>query len=123
MAHFIYEYSANLLPELDIAAVMAALHRVAADGGVFPVAGLRSRALRCDDYLVADGDPAKGFLHLSIRMGAGRPVEVRREVGEALFETLLRELQPVLAVHAASVSMELRELEKTAKFNHTNFAP
>ena len=64
MAHFIYEYSSNL-PEdtLDLPELMAKMHAVAAETGIFPLSGMRSRAIRCNDFRVADGAPDKGFIN------------------------------------------------------------
>ena len=63
MAHFIYEYSANLPSTLlDLQTLMAKMHATAARTGVFPQSGMRSRAFRCDEFYLADGDPAKRIL-------------------------------------------------------------
>ena len=51
------------------------------DTGVFALGGVRFRAHRCDDYLVADGDPDNAFVHLTARIGRRRDPDVRREVG------------------------------------------
>ncbi len=122
MAHFIFEYSANL-PEdlLDMPGLMAKLHAAAADTGVFPLSGIRSRAHRCEEYRVADGDPACGFVNLSMKVGAGRDGDTRLQVGRQLFDTMVEHLQPLLAQHNVALSFEMRELDELAKFNHRNF--
>lgn len=122
MAHLIYEYSANLSPGLfDIRQLMGVVHRAAAASGVFPEAGLRSRALRCEDCLIGDGDPSRGFVHLSLRVGRGRALETRLELGRQLFELMVSTLQPLLAAQEVALSFELRELEEHVKFNHRNY--
>ena len=56
---------------------------VAAGTGVFPLAGIRCRALPRDSYRVADGHPDNGFVHVELRVGAGRDVSTLRRAGEA----------------------------------------
>ena len=88
MPHFVVEYSSNLEDEIDTAELFRKLHDTAIETGVFPIGGIRSRAVRCDQFRIADGDPELGFVHLTIKLGAGREIAVRRVAGERLFETL-----------------------------------
>ena len=121
MAHFIYEYSANLPREqLDLAGLMAKMHDAAADSGIFPLAGIRSRAICCDDFRIGDGNPDNGFVNLSMKVGRGRNLETRKEIGQTLFDILIEHLQPVFDSRGLAVSFEMRELEEHVKFNHKN---
>ncbi|MDO8863469.1 5-carboxymethyl-2-hydroxymuconate Delta-isomerase [Haliea sp. E1-2-M8] len=121
MAHFIYEYSANLPAEqLDLAGLMQTMHRVAADTGVFPLAGIRSRAVRCEEFRVGDGNPDNGFVNLSVKVGHGRDLDTRTAVGEQLFDTLMQHLQPLFDSRPLAVSFEMRELDPHVKFNRKN---
>ena len=121
MAHFIYEYSANLPAELlDLAGLMEKMHQAAADSGVFPLAGIRSRAMRCDEFRVGDGSPNNGFLNLSIKLGRGRDLDTRMGIGQTLFDILIEHLQPVFDSQGLAVSFEMRELEEHVKFNKKN---
>ena len=122
MAHFIYEYSANL-PEdiLDLPALMEKMHRVAADTGVFPLSGIRSRAIRCEEFRIADGAADKGFINLSMKVGRGRDEQTRLDCGQALFDTLVNHLQPLMDRQPVAVSFEMRELEALVKFNRKSF--
>ena len=121
MAHFIYEYSANLpAAQLDLPGLMEKMHAAAADSGIFPLAGLRSRALRCEDFRVGDGNPDNGFLNLSMKVGAGRDLDTRMAIGRTLFDILIAHLQPLFDSRGLAVSFEMRELEEQVKFNHKN---
>ncbi|MEJ2533436.1 MAG: 5-carboxymethyl-2-hydroxymuconate isomerase [Halioglobus sp.] len=121
MAHFIYEYSANLPAELlDMAGLMEKMHSAAAASGVFPLDGLRSRAIRCEEFRVGDGNPDNGFVNLSMKVGQGRDVETRLAIGRQLFDILVDHLQPLLERQPLAISFEMRELEAQVKFNHKN---
>ena len=121
MAHLIYDYSANIPAGLlDMPGLMRKLHRAAIDSGMFPEAGLRSRALCCQEFLVAAGDPDHGFVNLSMRVGPGRPQDERLQLGELLFGLMVEHLQPVMARQGLAISLEMRELETELRFNGGN---
>jgi len=122
VAHFIYEYSANLPAEvLDLPALMEKIHTAAADTGVFSLSGMRSRAIRCEEFRLGDGDPAKGFLNLSMKVGSGRERETRRQCGEMLFDILVEHLRPLFDQMPLAVSFEMRELDEHVKFNRKSY--
>jgi len=121
MAHFIYEYSANLpIEQLDLPGLMEKMHKAADRSGIFPLAGLRSRAIRCEDFLVGDGNPDNGFVNLSMKVGRGRDLDTRMNIGRTLFNILLEHLQPAFSSRGLAVSFEMRELEEHVKFNKKN---
>ena len=121
MAHFIYE-SAAWLPadQLDMSGLMAKMHKAADTSGVFPLAGLRSRAMRCEEFRVGDGNPDNGFVNLSIKVGRGRDLDTRMGIGQTLFDILIDHLQPVFDSRGLAVSFEMRQLEEHVKFNKKN---
>jgi 5-carboxymethyl-2-hydroxymuconate isomerase len=121
MAHFIYEYSANLpADQLDMSGLMAKMHKAADASGVFPLAGLRSRAIRCEEFRVGDGNPDNGFVNLSIKVGRGRDLDTRMDIGQTLFDILIEHLQPLFDSRGLAVSFEMRQLEEHVKFNKKN---
>tara|TARA_R110001599_G_scaffold353462_1_gene592928 strand:- start:28104 stop:28472 length:369 start_codon:yes stop_codon:yes gene_type:complete len=121
MAHFIYEYSANLPADaLDLPGLMEKMHDAAAASGIFPLAGMRSRAIRCEDFRVGDGNPENGFVNLSMKVGRGRDLDTRMAIGRSLFDILIEHLQPLFSSRGLAVSFEMRELEEQVKFNHKN---
>ena len=83
MPHLIVEYSANLEHEVDIPHLVSAIHAAALDTGVFPIGGIRTRAVRREIYQVADGHPDNGFIHLQARIGKGRTPDVREKAQKA----------------------------------------
>lgn len=100
--------------------LMQKLHTAAADSGVFPLFGIRSRAVCCDEFRVADGNPDNGFVNLSMKVGHGRDLETRMQIGKQLFDMMVEHLQPILDRQGLAVSFEMRELEAQVKFNHKN---
>ena len=120
MAHIIVEYSSGLRGRLDLQALLAALHRAAAESGVFPIGGLRTRAYAAEDYLIADGHADNGFVHVMLRVGHGRDVETRRRAGEAIFAALTAQLEPLYAGTPLGISLEMQEVDPVVTFKQNN---
>ena len=120
MPHLIIEYSANLEAEIDLDGLMRKLRDAAAGGGVFPLPGIRVRAARRDRYLVADGDPSHGFVHLTVRIGAGRDEATRRAQSQLLFDGLCEHLAPVQERRGLSISLEMVEIDPVGSLKRNN---
>ncbi len=120
MPHFILEYSGNLDDDLDVASLFETLHETAIDTGLFPIGGIRSRAVRCEEYRVADGDPENCFVHLTAKIGAGRKLDIRKAAAERVFETLTQFLQPIFDKRYLSIGFELVELHSELNFKKNN---
>ena len=58
MPHFTIEYSANLDGRVDMGAVVELVRKAAVETGIFPLGGIRVRAIRCEHYAIADGRQA-----------------------------------------------------------------
>jgi 5-carboxymethyl-2-hydroxymuconate isomerase len=85
MPHFTVEYSANLEPSVDIGAVVEVVRSVAVETGIFPLGGIRVRAIRCEHFAIADGGDNYGFLDMVLRLGEGRDLATRKKAGEQIF--------------------------------------
>ncbi len=120
MPHFIVEYSANLAPEVDIEGLVAVVHRAAIATGIFPLKGTRTRASRREIYIVADGHRDNTFVHVSARIGHGRPLEVRTQAGEAVFNAAREFLRPYFESHPLALSFEMQEIEPGTSFKSNN---
>ena len=120
MPHFILEYSANLDDDLDLDGLFKALHDTAMETGVFALGGVRFRAHRSEHYRVADGDPDNAFVHLTARIGRRRDPDVRREVGEQLFNSLVEYLDGLYRQRPLAISFEVTELTFGLSFRKNN---
>ncbi|MCH2558116.1 MAG: 5-carboxymethyl-2-hydroxymuconate Delta-isomerase [Alcanivorax sp.] len=120
MPHFIAEYSANLDGDADFPALFETVHRVLGDSGVFPLGGIRSRAIRHDTYRIADGAHDYAFVHMTLKVGSGRDLATRRAVAETLFEAIKAHFAPLQAERLLAVSFEMTELDPDLNFKHNN---
>jgi 5-carboxymethyl-2-hydroxymuconate isomerase len=121
--HFIIEYSANLEDRLDFQPLFKAFHEYVVSTGAFPLGGVRSRAIRCDDYRIADGREEFALVNLTLKIGHGRSMELRQEVAENVFEILCNWMKPITDTGYCQISFELTELHPVLKFNKNNIHP
>ena len=72
MPHFIVECSDNIREEAEVNPTLAAT-------GIFPLAGIRSRVHWVDTWQMADGQRDYAFVHMTLKIGAGRSLESRQQ--------------------------------------------
>jgi 5-carboxymethyl-2-hydroxymuconate isomerase len=120
MPHFTLEYSGNLDARIDIAEVVEVVRRAAVATGIFPLGGIRVRAIRCEHYAIADGNAAYGFLAMVLRLGEGRDLATRKRAGEAIFKALSSHLDPVFAAGKFALSFDMQINDKETSWKRNN---
>ena len=123
MPHFVVDYSDNLHELLDFQPLFKALHEYVVSTGAFPIGGVRSRAIRCYDYRVADGREDFGYLNLSLKIGHGRDMELKQAVAKRVFITCRLGAVSMTDAHYVQISFEMTELDPVLKFNKNNIHP
>lgn len=120
MPHFTIEYSANLDKRLDMAKVVEVVRKAAVETGIFPLGGIRVRAVRCEHYAIADGQPHLGFLDMVLRLGEGRDLAARQKAGEHIFKALSAFLDPVFAQSKFALSFDMQINAKETSWKRNN---
>ena len=120
MPHFTIEYSANLDESIDMGEVVEIVRQAAVDSGIFPLGGIRVRAVRCEHYAIADGNPNLGFLDLVLRLGEGRDLATRKKAGEHIFKALSAFLDPVFAKSKFALSFDMQINDKETSWKRNN---
>jgi 5-carboxymethyl-2-hydroxymuconate isomerase len=120
MPHFTLEYSANLDSRVDMAKVVEVVRKAAVETGIFPLGGIRVRAIRCEHYAVADGNPHFGFLDMVLRLGEGRDLASRKKAGEHVFKALSAHLDPVFAETKFALSFDMQINDKDTSWKRNN---
>ena len=111
MPHIHIDYSRNLDARLDMPALLAVLRDALAATGVFPLAGIRVRAVAVDHVVMADGNPQHGFLDISLRIGAGRDGATQTRVLDLVFAAAQEFCGPQMQQTSIMLSIELREID------------
>jgi len=120
MPHFTLEYSANLDARVDIGKVVEVVRKAAVETGIFPLGGIRVRAVRCEHYAIADGNPELGFLAMVLRLGEGRDLATRKRAGEYIFNALSAYLDPVFAKSKFALSFDMQINDKEMSWKRNN---
>ena len=120
MPHFTIEYSANLDGRLDMAEVVEVVRKAAVETGIFPLGGIRVRAIRFEHYAIADGRHDYGFLDMVLRIGEGRDLATRQKAGEHIFRALSQHLDPVFASTRFALSFDMQINDKDTSWKRNN---
>ena len=120
MPHFTLEYSANLDAKVDMGKVVEVVRKAAVETGIFPLGGIRVRALRCEHSAIADGSAHFGFLDMVLRLGEGRDLATRQKAGEHIFKALSAYLDPVFASMKFALSFDMQINDKETSWKRNN---
>ncbi|MBK8019151.1 MAG: 5-carboxymethyl-2-hydroxymuconate Delta-isomerase [Betaproteobacteria bacterium] len=125
MPHLVFEYTANLeadgrLQELvnGAAAVLVAQQE---DGKpVYPIGGVRVRAIRLDTWCMADGADDYAFVHGALKVGSGRGEAVLKRTGDALFDLMKAHFAELYERRLLALSLEIGEFSEAGTWKHNN---
>jgi 5-carboxymethyl-2-hydroxymuconate isomerase len=123
--HLTLEYSANLADAHSIGELCNTLAQCLdaqrdGDKRVYPLGGIRVRALRCEQYCIADARPDAAFLHASLKIGAGRSDAVKQATGDALFAAIKQHFAAEFEQHGLALSLEIGEFSEAGTWKHNN---
>ncbi|MCA8285936.1 5-carboxymethyl-2-hydroxymuconate Delta-isomerase [Burkholderia vietnamiensis] len=121
MPHIIVEYTANIRDDAHVPALLRTINAtLIAQGGVFPTGGIRSRAIELHDYCVADGTHDDAFVHVTLKIAAGRSDATKKAACDALFAAIAAHFAPLYATRYLALSMELIEFSETGSYKQNN---
>ena len=122
MPHLILEYSENLEAELDIAALVRAVHAAGCTCPTVETTALKTRAVAYRHQVCADGDPAYRFIALTMRLLDGRSDAQKKEIGDILFAALKEATAGVDRAAGFALSLDLADMDKATYRKEHNFA-
>ncbi|WP_080399994.1 5-carboxymethyl-2-hydroxymuconate delta-isomerase, partial [Enterobacter hormaechei] len=71
-------------------------------------------------WQMADGKHDYAFVHMTLKIGAGRSLESREAVGEMLFALIKTHFAELMAARYLALSFELDELHPTLNYKQNN---
>lgn len=120
MPHFIVEYSGNLKSEINFDEFFGKVHTCLGESGVFPLGGIRSRAVCMDDYRIADAQHDYAFIHILLKVGSGRDESTRKQVCDELFKVIEDYFAPLQAKRLLAISFEMQEVHPVLTYKKNN---
>jgi 5-carboxymethyl-2-hydroxymuconate isomerase len=120
MPHFYAECTDNIRAEADLPKLFAGVNQLLADTGIFPIGGIRSRAIWLDTWQMADGKNNYAFVHMTLKIGAGRSLKSRQEVGETLFIFIKHHFAALMEQRYLAISLAIEELDPVLNYKQNN---
>ncbi len=112
MPHIILEYPEQLAVEVSIMDLLQVLHRTVAGCGLFAEGHIKTRAYAFAEFTHAGG--SEPYLHIQARIKAGRSVENKKRLSEAMLTGLRALHLPVAVVTVEIVDMDGESYGKIA---------
>lgn len=116
MPHLIYEYTDNVADDNLADLLQKSADILINQNGVFPTGGIRVRAHRVSQYVIADGaEKTDAFVHASLKVGGGRSDAEREKVCDDLFALMGEHFADASAQHGLALSLEYEEFTYPTK--------
>ena len=120
MPHCILEASDNLLDAPDWSALLAGIHQVLVDSGLFQEEDIKSRVLRHAHFRVADGAPDRAFVTLDVQVLEGREDAVKARLSEAMLALLATAFPRTSAAMRLNVTVQISDLHRPSYRRQTS---
>ncbi len=120
MPHLTLEHSANLNDACDVQHLVDMVHEQAAQHGLPPLVGLRTRAVARANYRIADGDPRYAFVAFTARIGPGRSAETKNEFLVLMLDTIDTFLAAEAPELVVALSGEIQEIDPDHRINRNH---
>lgn len=120
MPHFIAECTDNIREQADLPGLFAKVNEALAATGIFPIGGIRSRAHWLDTWQMADGRQDYAFVHMTLKIGGGRSLESRQDVGDMLLALIKSHFATLMESRYLALSFAMEELDPTLNYKQNN---
>lgn len=120
MPHFYAECTENIREEAKLPELFAKVNEALAGTGIFPLGGIRSRVIWLDTWQMADGKHDYAFVHMTLKIGAGRSLEDRQKTGEMLFDLIKAHFADLTAKRLLALSFTMEELDPVLNYKQNN---
>jgi len=94
----------------DWRALALEIHRLCVDVVGAPLPACKTRIVRCENLIIADGAPDQAMVHCDLRILSGRTQEQKTALGEAVQAALLAGLAPYDG--SSQISVEIGNLDR-----------
>lgn len=109
MPHIILEYSANLTDPL-FPGLFSECHQLLTNQLPTEMKSCKSRAIKCANYYVGDGNARNAFVHLTLKIMPGRTKERLQAVGQELLALLKKYFSESSRQLDLKFSVEINEI-------------
>lgn len=118
MPHLTLEYSGNL--DFEVQPLLARLHAELVATGAISLKGLKSRAVRRNEYRIANGNPDYAFVHVNLLIREGRPPEVQSDMAQRVMAVLKETFGDRFEHCHLSLSVDIKEMREGTALTYHN---
>lgn len=120
MPHFIAECTDNIREQANLPELFSKVNSALAGTGIFPLGGIRSRAIWLDTWQMADGKHDYAFVHMTLKIGSGRSLEDCQKTGEMLFTLIKEHFAQLMSDRYLALSFTMEELDPVLNYKQNN---
>lgn len=114
MPHIVVEYTPNL-GELPFDAMLAAVTRkLIGSPEVTEESDLKARVLRAEHYRVGTADAGRGFIHVQLRVLAGRTPEAKDDLSKRVAQGMQEHMPQFPAGLMVYLSVEVVDMDRAS---------
>lgn len=114
------EYSSNLSIDKKIRPFLLETHQILVDEIKTDLRTCRSNIIKCENYVIGDGDPRNAFIVLSVRMLPGRTDEIKNRTGKILLQKIHKDFTDEIKKYDTQVRVYLTETDKSHYYGLTD---
>ncbi len=111
MPQLILEYSANIIEKDNISTLLASINKLLSEQLPTEIRNCKSRALAYSSFCIGDGNPQNAFVHLNLKIKAGRSRELLNILGNQIIEILKKYFSNSISKLNLEITLEIDELQ------------
>jgi len=125
MPQITLEYTGNITEKIDFDDLFEKVHSVLQHTGKINIENCKSRAIKLENFYVAQGDSSNAFVHLSVRFLEGRSDEIKQTIGEQLMYILKQFYSASIIELKTQLTVEIQDIKRQEyfKFPEGSFTP
>jgi len=105
------EFSGNLEDSFDARRFALRVHDHLASIADADLASCKTRLIRLDDMVIADGSDDQGMIHVDLRILSGRTDEQKRELGATVMRSLQQDFEEPAGLNV-QLTVEVRDMDR-----------
>lgn len=116
MPHLTLYYTANLPAQTSFEPLLAQFHSILANVGGVKIGNCKSKALRIEEFFVADGTQNQAFVHLDLRLLEGRSPELKQDIGKHCLAAIKEAFSELVEHNQIQITVEIRDIVRHSYF-------
>ncbi|HMV99242.1 MAG TPA: 5-carboxymethyl-2-hydroxymuconate Delta-isomerase [Acidobacteriota bacterium] len=116
MPHLTLYYTANLPAQTSFEPLLAQCHSILANVGGVKIGNCKSKAIRIEEFFVADGTQNQAFVHLDLRLLEGRAPELKQDIGKHCLAAIKEAFSELVEHNQVQITVEIRDIVRQNYF-------